>query len=129
VPEVRDGHGVVVATVHAEADGTVVLVFAEGCRLDAVNTAPVVEAHVAAAHGQKRPTLADVRGLRSATREARELAAGPPVAAITSRMALIVGNPVTRTLGNFFLMVTSPKYPTRLFTDVAAARPWLRAAE
>lgn len=127
--QVRDGKGVVVATVQAEADGTVVLVFAEGCRLDAANTAPVVQAHIAAAAEQKRPTLADVRGMRSATREARELAAGPGVAAITSRMAVIVGNPLTRTLGNFFMVVTSPKYPTRLFTDEAPARAWLRAGE
>jgi hypothetical protein len=129
VSQVRDAKGVVVATVQADADGTVVLAFADGCRLDAANTAPVVQAHLAAAAGEKRPTLADVRGMRSATRESRELAAGPNVAAITARMAIIVGNPVTRLLGNFFLVVTKPKYPTRLFTDEPAARAWLRTAE
>jgi hypothetical protein len=127
--QVRDHNGFPIATVTAEPDGTVVLVFAEGCRLDAANTLPVVQAHIAAAADQKRPTLADVRGMRSATREARQLAAGEDIAAITSRMAILVGNPVTGLLGNFFLKVTSPKYPTRLFNDEAPARAWLQEPE
>ena len=119
-------HKLSVATVFAEADGTVVLVFHPGSHLDAENTGPVVRAHVAAAAGQKRPTLADLRGMRSATREARELAAAPDVAAVTLRMALIVKSPVSRVLGNFFMKVTHPKYPTRIFNDEVAARDWLR---
>src|SRR5690349_17475349 len=63
-----------VATVYAEDDGTVVLRFREGCRMTAENTPEVVSAHVAAAAGAKRPTLSDVRGIRAASREARELA-------------------------------------------------------
>jgi hypothetical protein len=118
--------GLTVATVVAESDGTVVLVFDPGTRLDADNTADVVRAHIAAAAGKKRLTIADVRGLRSATREARELAGGANVVAITLRMALIVKSPVSRVLGNFFMTVTNPKYPTRVFTDEAAARSWLR---
>jgi hypothetical protein len=124
-----DPDGPSVATVSAEADGTVVIVFAPGSRLDAENTVGVVRAHVAAAAGQRRPTIADMRGMRSATREARELAGGANVVAITLRMALIVANPVSRVLGNFFMTVTNPKYPTRVFNDEAAARKWLREHE
>jgi hypothetical protein len=123
---VKDSHGQKVARVGAEPDGTVVLVFEPGCQLDAENTVGVVRAHIAAAAGQKRPTLADLRGMRSATREARELGAAADVVAITLRMAILVGNPVTRVLGNFFMLVTSPKYPTKVFTEEAAARAWLR---
>lgn len=125
----HDRRAPAVATVVAEADGTVVLVFQPGCRLDAENTVHIVRAHIAAAAGQKRPTLADLRGMRSATREARELAGGPDVVAITLRMALIVANPVSRVLGNFFMTVTHPKYPTRIFKDEASARHWLREWE
>jgi len=127
--EVKGAEGEPVATVDAESDGTVVLVFAPGCCLDSVNCPGLVRAHIAAAAGKKRPTIADLRGLRSTTREARELGASDDVTAVTSRMALIVGNPVTRVLGNFFLVVTSPKYPTKLFNDEAAARAWLRDSE
>jgi hypothetical protein len=123
---VQDPHGRNVATVGAEPDGTVVLVFEPGCQLNAENTVGVVRAHIAAAAGQKRPTLTDLRGMRSATREARELGAAADVVAVTLRMAILVGNPVTRVLGNFFVLVTGPKYPTKIFTEEAAARAWLR---
>jgi len=115
-----------IAEVFAEPDGTVVLRFVPGARLTAERTAEVVHAHVAAAAGQKRPTLADVRGLSATDRGSRELAAGPEIVAVVLRMALLVGNPVSRVLGNFFLRVTGPAYPTRIFSDEAAARRWLR---
>jgi hypothetical protein len=62
----------------------------------------------------------------SSDRGAREVGAGPEVMAITSHMAVLVGNPMSRIIGNFFLRVTRPAYPTRLFTDEASARRWLR---
>jgi hypothetical protein len=40
-------------------------------------------------------------------------------------MAVLVGDPLSRMLGNFFLRVSRPAYPTRIFTDEAAARRWL----
>jgi len=114
------------ADVSAEPDGTVVVRFRHGMRLNATLTHEVVRAQVAAAKGQKRPTLVDLRGLVSADRVSRELGAGPDIAAATSRMALLVGNPVTRMLGNFFLHVTGPSFPVRIFGDEGQARAWLK---
>jgi hypothetical protein len=128
VPEGQQGSGgqPQSADVYAEADGTVVLRFHGGVRLTRDLTAEVTRAHVAAAKGEKRPILADLRGVLSADRESRELAVGPDVAAATLRMAILVGNPVTRVLGGFFLRVTSPSYPTRIFSDEEQARAWLK---
>ena len=129
---VRDGEdatGVWVtsaADVFAEADGTVIFRFHERSRLDAVNTAELIRAHVAAAAGAKRPVLVDLRGLAWADREARAMGAGKEPTSATSCMALLVGNPVTRFLGNFFLSVTRPVFPTRIFTNEDEARAWLR---
>ena len=117
-----------VATVYAEDDGTVVLRFREGCRMTAENTPEVVSAHVAAAAGAKRPTLSDVRGIRAASREARELAAGVEAASVTRCMAILVENPVSRVLGNLFIRVRRPGYPTRMFSDEGSARLWLRSS-
>jgi len=123
------GHGsrqTSVANVSAEADGTIVLRFITECRLDEAAAAEVVTAHVELAAGARRPVLADVRGLISADRGSRQLAAGPDVSAATARLAILVGNPVTRVLGNFFLRVSAPKYPTHIFNDEDRAREWLR---
>ncbi len=115
-----------VADVNAEADGTIVLRFDPDCRVDERDAVEVVATHVALARGSRRPVLADMRGMISADRGTRELAAGPDVTAATSRLAILVGNPVTRVIGNFFLRVSSPKYPTRIFSDETLARAWLR---
>jgi hypothetical protein len=114
------------ADAFAEPDGTIVLRFHSGSRLDAALTTEVVRAHVELAQGHKCPVLADVRGLVSVDRPSRQLAASAEAVGATSRMAIIVGNPVTRTLGNFFIRVTTPSYPTRLFADERPAREWLR---
>jgi hypothetical protein len=114
-----------VADVEVEPDGTIVVRFHRGARAVGAAGAAVVHAHAAAAGGHKRRALVDARGVAAADRPTRELAAGPTLAAVTSRMAVVVGNPVSRTLGNFFLRVARPAYPTRLFTDEAAARRWL----
>jgi hypothetical protein len=122
----RPTHAPKVADVLLEADGTLVLRFHGGSRLDAALTSEVMRAHVEVAGGRPRPVLADVRGLVSVDRASRQLAASPDVTAATACMAIIVGNPVTRTLGNFFIRVTTPSYPTRLFADERLARQWLR---
>ncbi len=114
------------ADVFSELDGTVVLRFHSECRLSEAQAAAVAREHVRAARGEKRPVLADVRGLIAADRGSRQVAAGPEVSAITLRMAILVDNPLTRVLGNFFLRVTTPEYPTRIFNDEARARAWLR---
>ena len=46
---------------------------------------------------------------------------------LVSAVALIVGTPLSRVMGNFFLSVTRPPYPIRLFDDEASALSWLRA--
>lgn len=117
------------ADVFTEQDGTVVLRFFAGTHVTLKETPEVVRAQIGAARGGKRPTLADLRGIASSERGARELAAGPEIAAVTLRMAMLVGNPVSRILGNFFLRVTRPAYPARIFTDEASARRWLSEAE
>lgn len=114
-----------IADVYAEADRTVVVRFRPEARVTADTAHEVVAAHVASARGRKCPALVDLSEMKSADVEGRRLAAGPEIAAVTSRMALVVTNPLSRILGNFFLRVSRPAYPTRLFNDEASARRWL----
>ena len=46
---------------------------------------------------------------------------------LVSAVALIVGTPLSRVMGNFFLTVSKPPYPVRLFDDEASALAWLQA--
>jgi hypothetical protein len=75
----------------------------------------------------RRPTavLVDSRRVRSMTREAQERTANHPNNAQTVAVAILVGNPVSQVIGNFFMVLSSPSYPTRLFRDERKARRWL----
>jgi hypothetical protein len=114
------------ADVYVEPDGTIVMRYHAGVELQGPLAAQVAAAHIRLAEGQKRPALVDLRGLVSVDRASRQVGASADVVAVTSRLAILVGNPVTRMLGNFFLKVTTPAYPTRLFADETQARAWLK---
>lgn len=44
---------------------------------------------------------------------------------VVSAVALIVGNPLSRMMATFFVNVSRPEVPTRLFEDQVAAAEWL----
>ena len=45
---------------------------------------------------------------------------------VVSAVALVVGNPLSRMMATFFINVSRPKAPTRMFEDEAAAVAWLK---
>lgn len=70
------------------------------------------------------PALADVSSLKSVSREAREYfakEAGEDMKAI----AVLIKNPVTRMMVNFFMKFNKPDYPIRFFTARHEAVAWL----
>ncbi len=75
--------------------------------------------------GKRVRVLIDVRPARSQSREAREVYAGPQSVEYTQCCALLVGSPISRVLGSFFLGLNKPIYPTRLFTSPQEAERWL----
>jgi hypothetical protein len=77
-------------------------------------------------NGHRLPVLVDLRPIRSQTAEARACFAGSGGAAVSSAVALVIGNPLSRVLGSFYLGFNRPLTPTRLFTSVADAEAWLR---
>jgi len=75
--------------------------------------------------GRRMPVLVDSRGLKYQTKEAREVFVSPEASEVSTAVALFVGSPVSRMIGNFFLRQTTHRTPTRLFTDETAAIAWL----
>ena len=95
---------------------------------DAVVTRTNIEEDMAAypqlIGGQKRPVLVDIRGLKSVSRSARQYGARAGEQYF-SAAALLVGSPVTRMIGNFFLGFHKPALPLRVFTSEKDAMQWL----
>jgi hypothetical protein len=74
--------------------------------------------------GQRSPLLVDTHDAGPQDRPARMefVRRGDLVSAV----ALVVATPLSRMMGNFFLTVSKPMAPTRLFDDEASALAWLQ---
>jgi hypothetical protein len=103
--------------VHVEA-----LPGLEQSRSDAVETIAV---SWKVARQRARPTLVDIRGAKGIDREARTYYAS---AASASAVALLIGSPLTRLIGNVFIGFGKPTLPVRLFTSEAEALAWLQTS-
>jgi hypothetical protein len=53
--------------------------------------------------------------------------AGPEGLKVSQAVALLMGSPVSRVLGNLYLGLNKPPIPTRLFTSEEEAKVWLRS--
>ena len=119
--------GLRVAKVWLGADGilryTVVLPNAE---ITLEDVKEIVVAYRKINRGSVRPVLNDIRNVKSVNRAARVYVTSQEAAGLVSATALLVASPVSRMVGNFFLRVNKPPYPTKLFTSEAKAIEWLK---
>jgi hypothetical protein len=72
--------------------------------------------------GEPARHCVDFRKAKSMTRECREIFANGKN---TKAAALVVSNPLSRVIGNFFLGLSKTAFPLRLFGDVEPAIAWL----
>ena len=76
--------------------------------------------------GKKHPVLVDLTSCKGIDREARTYYAGEETAKLGLAAALLIGSPLARAIGNFFLGINKPVFPARLFTSEAEAIAWLK---
>ena len=72
------------------------------------------------------PLLCDLTNVVKMTQECRTHFAGEEHAKTFNKCALIVTNPISKIIGNFFLGLNKPLKPTKLFTDMEAGLKWLK---
>jgi hypothetical protein len=73
----------------------------------------------------RRPFLIDMNKVKSMSREAREYYAGPEPKKVITAVAILTNSSVGKAVANFFLLLTKPSVPTRMFTDFDEAKSWL----
>jgi hypothetical protein len=76
--------------------------------------------------GKKRPTLIDLRNVKSINKEARTYYSGEEAAKIDLAVAILIDNAISKIIGNFFLGLNKTLFPTRLFTKEKEAIEWLK---
>ena len=75
---------------------------------------------------KKPPIMIDIRELKSITREARKYYASEETAKFGKAIGLVIGSPMTRVIGNFFIQLNRPALPLKLFTSEDKALDWLK---
>lgn len=101
--------------------------FLPGAQVELADARENLEACARLTNGQPRLALIDLRDVRSQSAEARAHFAGPEARRVSRAVALLVGSPLSRVLGNFYLGFNKPTEPTRLFGSEAEAEEWLKA--
>lgn len=69
----------------------------------------------------------NITAVKSLARDVRVYFARPEHIEVHRAVALVVGSPLSRAIGNFFLGLNKPAMPMRLFTDEDEAVGWLKA--
>jgi len=114
------------ATIRLRDDGIVDVILKKHTDVT-VERAKAMNTAIRALHDGPAPILADIRGMQHSGILTQRYTAGPQVAEVTRRLALLVGSPVSRMLGTAKIGLAKTPYPTRLFTDEDAAVTWLLA--
>jgi hypothetical protein len=79
--------------------------------------------------GVRRAMLVDMSRVKSISREARTVYTRRQNADTVRALALVIGSPLSRMIGNFFIGLNKAPMPTRLFTSTDDALAWLRAEQ
>ena len=86
----------------------------------------MMELHRTLGGGRARCFLMDIRAVRSLPQDVRIYFTRPEHVEVHRAVALIVGSPLSRAIGNFFLGFNKPAMPMRLFSDEEHALEWFR---
>src|SRR5436309_3341524 len=98
----REAH-VRTGTLTLEDDGIVYVRVHPKTEMELADAQESLKAFDGLSEGRRCPILVDLSGIRSISREARLHFAGPEAARCHSAMALLIGSPLSRAVGNFFL--------------------------
>ena len=99
--------------------------YAEDSHINILIARHCVQARLSFSQGISYSCFVDMRGVKSATKEAGEYLANEGAKLITAG-ALLIHSPLTRALGNIFLLINKPNVPGKLFTDEREAIIWLK---
>lgn len=111
------------ADLALEPDGTIVI-RVKPVVMTAIEMAAVLDARIRLRDGLA-PILVDTRRVTSMSREAQEMTASERMRPFTDCVALLVDNPVSVVLANFFVVLVRPPYPTKMFRSEERARRWI----
>ena len=114
------------AKIWVGEDGIVRIIWVPGAEVTLEDAREIMDAYHKLRKGRRLPLFIDTRTMKSFARGARHLFAGEEAAGCASAAAIIVDTPVSKVLGNFYLGLSNPHLPSRLFSSEDEALVWLK---
>ena len=115
-----------VAKLWLGEDGIVRIIHVPGAEVTLEDAKETMAAYLKLNKGKRLPLFVDTKQMKFLAREARKYYSGEEAAKAASAVAIIIGTPVSRVLGNFYLGLSNPHLPSRLFTSESEALEWLK---
>jgi len=71
------------------------------------------------------PILSNIKLVKNSTKEARDFLASEKGCEGIIAAAILIDSPIGNMIGNFFIFISKPLRPTKIFTKEAEAKKWL----
>lgn len=101
-------------------DGILYFIYKNNIELDLEAAIRVVEDRKSIQKGISYPVICDIRGLKNVDKTARDYLAKEGSSLVTA-VALIMDSPAYQFMANFYLKVSKPNVPTKMFTTMTEA--------
>lgn len=75
--------------------------------------------------GKEYPLLSNIKTVKNTTKQARDYMASKVGCEGVIAAAILIDSPIGSMIINFFIRVSKPFRPTKIFTDEAEAKKWL----
>lgn len=113
------------ARIWLDDDGILVQEYLDGAEVALDDARENLAAFHALSRGERVRLLGRIDGLKSASSETRTFGASEEYAEPLRAIAIVTIKPIPRMIGNFWMKVSKPVIPTRIFAEEAEARAWL----
>jgi hypothetical protein len=114
------------ARIWVGEDGIVRIIWVPGAEVTLQDAQELMVDYHKLRKGRRLPLLVDTRSMKSFARGARHLFAGEEAQGSANAVAIIVDSPVTTVMANFYLGLSKPRLPSRLFSSEDEALAWLK---
>lgn len=95
-------------------------------KLDLVAAKSATEFRKKVLNGKKIAVIVYISSVKHVDKAARQYISSPQAGEDLHALGVILNNPVTRMMGNFFLKFHQPEYPFRFFSNTEEAMQWIK---
>lgn len=115
------------AKMWIEDDGIIRTVVSPGTIIDVKKIRAIIGSFRQLSGHDGNRILFDMAGVKTTDKETRDFGLSEEAVKTLKAAALIALSPVAKMIGNIFIKLTKPPYPTKLFTDKEKALTWLKS--